>query len=97
MSIQRWGLFVAMDKDDSGKWVTYADHVAALAEAEQRVRMERLRDTGNGIKAIGHYEGLREAREAVAALRGDVSGWTGQSLIYQHTALAAIDAMRGAE
>jgi hypothetical protein len=86
-----------MDKDDSGKWVTYADHVAALAEAEQRVRMERLRDTGNGIKAIGHYEGLREAREAVAGLhRVDRSEQYGDE-ISRDDALAAIDAMRGAE
>ena len=72
----------------SGRTAVYlaADVDVAIAAAEQRVRMERLRDTGNGIKAIGHYEGLREAREAVAQLPRPLT---------KTAALAAIDALRG--
>jgi hypothetical protein len=105
LPIQRWTKIFTRHPasevlpNENGEYVTYADHLAALRACEERVRMERLRDTGNGIKAIGHYEGLREAREAVAALVPSefwegIEGRPPQWWIVKAEAIAAIDALR---
>jgi hypothetical protein len=82
--------------------VKYTDHVAALAEAEQRVR-DSLMDSTPELTAYRKQQfnyGVAAAREAVAAL----PDWMGQkatggSRIHRSAALAAIDALteRGAE
>jgi selenocysteine lyase/cysteine desulfurase len=101
MNVQRWHLYspIMREESETGEWVTYADHVAALAEAEQRVR-----DTTLHIDPIGHAEkhytagraeALREAREAVAALVRVKSG-TGE-YVRRSDALAAIDALGGTD
>lgn len=72
MSVQRWSEYVdGMVISPTGHWVTYADHVAALAEAEQQFN-ETLNRLGkcNGCQEDLDYcraEALREAREAVSA------------------------------
>jgi hypothetical protein len=61
MSIQRWTV-VDTYPDGGGAWVTYDDHVAAVAE-EQAQRGVVYR---TGL-ALGRAEALQDAREAVAA------------------------------
>ena len=56
-----------VDPDNEERLLKIPPSVVAeiQAAALQQAREERLRDTGNGIRAIGRYEGLRQAREAV--------------------------------
>jgi hypothetical protein len=86
MSVQRWTISTSVhsDREDDGNWVTYADHVAALAEAEQRGMMNSHR--GRTMYAAGRAEALREAREAVAAFLYSVDDDV-------ESILAAIDAL----
>jgi len=107
MSIQRYEVFADTGQPepaDYGAFVTYADHVAALAEAEQRGREEayneipaiavygeRLRSEGYDV---GYTAALAAAREAVAGLMPGHYSFQ-PSTGYNDDALAAIDALRG--
>jgi hypothetical protein len=101
MSIQRWDVAplwadrsLSETASDEGKWVTYADHVAAVAEAEQRVREDDLDKAMRLVeareKAAIKYA-LDAAREAVAAAcyKDDYT-----CVSCTNTALAAIDARK---
>ena len=74
MSVQRWSVdFRGFHRpDDNGTCVGYADHVAALAEVEQRVRDEERSHFQEAVWTFdrgyrqGRAEALRQAREAVA-------------------------------
>jgi hypothetical protein len=82
-----------VDPDNEDRLLKIPPSVVAEIQAEARIEW----GMSNGPAfdyARGYAAALHQAREAVAALRGDVSGWTGQSLIYQHTALAAIAALK---
>ena len=70
--VQRWDMNhvqgeVYIDKKPEGSWVTYADHLAAVAAAEQRVRDEL---PPNGADALwyllGQRKGVQAARDAAA-------------------------------
>lgn len=99
MSIQRWSAqsiamkwhAAAASESYSGPddYVLLSDHVAAVAEAEQRVLDE---NPCNLHYRLGQSEGLDAAREAVAALHETRICPPGTK-----AALAAIDALRGAE
>ena len=93
MSIQRWthdddmGHPRSFQQDDEGKWVTYADHVEALRQAEQRGASAYEAE----IAAWGqkHYE------------QGQRDGYEQAKRIYMAAgeaglALAASDALAGA-
>ena len=91
MSIQRWTV-VDTYPDGGGAWVTYDDHVAAVAE-EQAQRGVVYR---TGL-ALGRAEALQDAREAVAAApayycEDQWSGADTHRLLSE--ALAAIDALK---
>ena len=77
--------------DTNGPCVTYADHLAAVAAAEQRVRDEL---PPNGADALwyllGQRKGVQAARAAVAAMEIAV---VGNSAATVEQALAAIDAI----
>ena len=65
---------VPAHEDDNGPWVTYADHVAAVAAAEQRVRHERL------VDVIFHSP--NDGPRAFALVRTtDVSGVSGTGTV----------------
>ena len=95
MSIQRWkptdaALIVA---GADVEYVTYADHVAAVAAAEQRVLdEERTKEKwfcSEEDKQALIAHGVKAARDAVAACIHGPGGY------HPATALAAIDALRG--
>ena len=92
--IQRYVLLGGYDPRvvDEGPWVTYADHVAAVAAAEQRVR----EDASCKCKFwAGHAAGVKDARDAVAALSW-LHRWADGVVfrdIDRDAALAAIDAL----
>ena len=105
MSIQRYGNpshdYMTPAHAD-GFLVLYADHVAAVAAAEQRGRekchdwrlhtaeLERLLNAeGAAAHAAGVAQGVKAAREAVAALMPDTAD---EGVVLE--ALAAIDALR---
>jgi hypothetical protein len=101
MSVQRWDFKSGINgqtwQDKEGRYVLHADHVAALAEAEQQFN-ETLNRLGkcNGCQEDLDYvraEALREAREAVAALPKGGMGLRAHEL--WRNALAAIDALGG--
>lgn len=77
--IQRWDMNhvqgeVYIDKKPEGSWVTYADHLAAVAAAEQRVRHERL------VDVIFHSP--NDGPRAFALVRTtDVSGVSGTGTV----------------
>lgn len=98
MSVQRWA------EGFRGEWVTYADHVAALAEADEclsDVFVNALRECGAAWSkaaeqayATGAAMALGKAREAVIAECIAHHGYTpGQTCPYCTDALAAIDAL----
>ena len=96
MSIQRWGSIGPDDwttPSEHGKYVLYSDHVAAVAEYRQQhdgISERYFQQIRN--------DALQEAREAVAAL-----DWSCDErqldlpIVGRDDALAAIDALRGAE
>lgn len=58
MSVQRWAMStVHGHTDDEGEWVTYADHVAALAEATH------LLNDSLGLQRTIHEKALAEAEQ----------------------------------
>ena len=69
--VQRWAYqydhIIPFAPNPAGGWVTYADHVAAVAAAEQRVRDEL---PPNGADALwyllGQRKGVQAARDAAA-------------------------------
>jgi len=97
-AIQRWDMFAEVGINEpvkygmweavKGRYVTYADHVAAVAAAEQRgyvrgvaqVENERFTD---GVKAA------RDAVEAIPTSAFDIG------IVSKDDALAAIDALKG--
>ena len=70
---------------ENGGYVTYADHVAAVAAAEQRGREYALSDEEKRLSSL-YQQGIKAARDAVA----DPAIWGGEA---PHAALAAIDAL----
>jgi len=70
--IQRWDAVDTMYEVSTGEWVTYADHVAAVAAAEQRVLdEERTKEKwfcSEEDKQALIAHGVQAARDAVAAL-----------------------------
>ena len=103
MSIQRWSAQrIAMQWHGTDLWddeyVTYADHVAALAEAEQRGWNAGF-DRSN---EMAREDALQEVREAVAAVKGGYSVPLGASVgmvvdAMRWEMLAAIDALTKGE
>lgn len=114
--IQRWSLAVTHDENlrayadcyadpENGNLVTYADHVEAVRQAEQRV-LEGRPDPGisekqaianHAIYRNGYAAGLTACRDAVQALMPDrviTAGGAGYAMSLKD-ALAAIDALRG--
>lgn len=80
-----------MREADYGSYVTYADHVAAVAAAE---RQSAEYATLVGAAAESAYaQGVKDARDAVAALRAPGYEPWGE-FIYREV-LPAIDALRG--
>ena len=65
--IQRWHMiYEDAIPERLGKWVTYADHLAAVAAAtENAVRDYAEAHYANGVKRYG--DGVKAAREAVVA------------------------------
>ena len=66
--IQRWNRYsdaLDMFKADEGDWVTYSDHVAAVAEAEQRIGEGRCCPVA---WQTGYEQALADAVAAVEAL-----------------------------
>ncbi len=65
--VQRWAADDMLHYDDGGLWVTYADHVEALRQAEQRAYSEGVargqRDLARGDKAA-YEQGQRDALAA---------------------------------
>lgn len=100
MSIQRWGINSitgAAHESEQGRWVKYADHVAAVEAAEQAVGsifaagLIRLPSYQQGYAAA-----LDAARDAVAAVEmGGEHFWSVGFRDGITIALAAIDALRG--
>ena len=84
--IQRWayqyGGINPFAPNPGGGWVTYADHVAAVAAAEQRGREERQAIDADYNE--GHRDGVKAARDAVERLPRNAD---------TRDALAAIDAL----
>ena len=108
MSIQRWKVVDTIgqyaETGDDGGWVTYADHVAAVAEAEQRVERITREDDNRALWDSRQFNaGLDAAREAVAALPFVRPAYYGKGVLIhgaepdfvRQDALAAIDALRG--
>ena len=104
MSIQRWTYHTSypITPDEDGPLVTYADHVAAVAALID----DQAKEIEQYVKAVAHArdKGYAAAREAVAALWvhevTDVPGWgIDETHVWpsKAAALAAIDALRGAE
>ena len=98
MSIQRYRSDGQGDCDPGGMYVLYADHVAAVAEAAKRSGRQAF-DLGDKAGRVwGRAAALQQAREAVAAL-----AWSCDArhldlpVEGRDDALAAIDALRGAE
>jgi ABC-type sugar transport system substrate-binding protein len=106
VSIQRWGLadggqiFAVYGGD--GEFVTYADHLTAVAAAEQQAASEILAKYEE-IKALiasndeAFDAGVKAAREAVAANRLDgliTEGWEHTINETIDDALAAIDGVK---
>lgn len=81
--------------DDEGDYVLYEDHLAAVAEAEQRVNDEWVRDYG-GHRAFAL--GVQAARDAVAArFRSRENGTRDRDEDWDNAidaALVAIDALK---
>ena len=103
--IQRWDFFGEVGINEpvrylhleavQGRYVTYADHVAAVAAAEQRVRDEFMDSTPEltAYRKQQYAAGVKAARDAVAAhIRADL---TGQEMFCgrKRGILAAIDAL----
>jgi flagellar biosynthesis/type III secretory pathway protein FliH len=91
--IQRWDIEVAYkEADDSGEFVTYADHVAAVAEAEQR---SYDLGRGDGI-VLGQEQAHRDSviiHEGAAENRGFRKGYEqGQRDAMTRAANAAAEA-----
>jgi len=89
--IQRW--------DDNGPspfgmYVLFSDHVAALADAEQRMERITREDDNRALWDNRQWNAaLDAAREAVAALQGDPRNVGLHQM--KRDALAAIDALKG--
>ena len=105
--IQRWAPFdpmALMGRHPNGAFVTYADHVAAVAAAEQRVRDEFMDSTPEltAYRKQQYAAGVKAAREAVERCRNGFILAIGASLepperywIPKSDALAAIDGVKG--
>ena len=50
--VQRWDAVDTMYEVSTGEWVTYADHVAAVAAAEQRVKSDFAKYLRHMVDAI---------------------------------------------
>ena len=97
--IQRWDFFGEVGINEpvrylhleavKGRYVTYADHVAAVAAAQAAGRDENKRNYDMGVE-----HGVQAAHEAVAALQEMNAPMIGRVITKRH-ALAAIDALRG--
>lgn len=100
MNVQRYN---TMSKRSAGGiFVLYADHVAALAEAEQRVRDEERSHFQEAVWTFdrGHTQGraeaLRQTREAVAVAIGRARFLNIMDAgIAEKVACEAIDALKG--
>lgn len=99
MSVQRWKPAKAtarywsegMRFDADGAFVTYADHVAATAQAVAEARIEWEMSNGPAFDfARGYAEALSEAREAVLSVVCNYNGCEAR-------ARAAIDALAAIE
>ena len=103
--IQRWDFFAEVGINEpvrylhleavQGRYVTYADHVAAVAAAEQRVRDEFMDSTPEltAYRKQQYAAGVKAARDAVAAL---IVGKASEEYINGvDDALAAIDGVKG--
>jgi hypothetical protein len=68
--IQRWRFGpYHVDEGDSGGYVTYADHVAAVAEAEQRKDREWLATIHDShLYSLGQRDAIAKAIAAVKGL-----------------------------
>ena len=93
--IQRYVLLGGYDPRvvDEGPWVTYADHVAAVAAAEQRVKSDFAKYLRHMVDDDKYAAGIKAARDAVKALPELPGGL--EAFIYRRTALAAIDGVKG--
>ena len=96
--VQRWdgmkGYVMVMTVNDAGRYVLYADHVAAVAAAQREGSNQGYlngvaTNVDNSFKA-----GVKAARDAVAALI-DKQPTTAPGWVRRDEALAAIDALRG--
>lgn len=100
--IQRWDMNhvqgeVYIDKKPEGSWVTYADHLAAVAAAEQQGFHRGWATAETYWREVSIRYGRRKVREAwdaVAALI-DKQPTTAPGWVRRDEALAAIDALLG--
>ncbi len=95
MSIQRWNYYsdTGAQPMPDGEWVTYADHVAAVAAAEQRVRDEFMDSTPEltAYRKQQYAAGVKAAREAIRNTPTDPR-WN--ILQIERSFLAAIDGVQ---
>jgi hypothetical protein len=94
--IQRWGpagKHWEMAGNDEGAWVTYADHVAAVAAAEQKVW-----DDAHKIGSDAYSQGQRDERERLAKDRtGRFALVRADERLSIRKAVEALNAERGYE
>ena len=100
--IQRWDMNhvqgeVYIDKKPEGSWVTYADHVAAVAAARTMGYVEGQADMRKYLLAddthsftYGYREGVKAARDAVEAIPTSAFDI---GIVSKDEVLAAIDAL----
>jgi hypothetical protein len=67
--IQRWHLYspIMREESETGEWVTYADHVSAVAVARKQGEQDQIdltRDWGLHQHEVGRLQGQRDEREA---------------------------------
>lgn len=89
--IQRWDVDMhgSMFESDDGPLVFHADHVAAVAAAEQRVRDE----VPYSETDAAYESGVKAARDAVAAAMAKRGGYHSASE-FSAVVLAAIDGVQ---
>jgi hypothetical protein len=93
--IQRW--YITNPPGQPTEFVSYADHVAAVAEAEQRGRNETEAHIGNPVSyQMGYEQGQRDERaKAVAAVEALTTGGTATNVVYNAAIYHAIAAIKG--
>jgi hypothetical protein len=97
--IQRWeiaGIVESIDPDPEGEFVTYSDHVAAVAEAVFQRGVDDADLYGEAIKAAvaqGQRDERERIRKAVEALIGQSNPSDGPVLMYASGVLAIIDGL----